>query len=215
MLAGVPSTSHIDYVRLAAAHAPTSETWDAFVRDVLVDQWLAHYARVSDWRTQVLEIAQGKLTFFVRCWPDARREPSGPRGGSSGGRMGLLPAPGRQARSRTAGQVLAVAPVVVWLWARSRPLHRPRCWRRRRSQPVPASSRAEPWTHRRGKAVAGDGAPRRRPARHTPIGAPCVRQRRLDARRVGLCDPHDHRTASRAVLKPIGTARNTGVLRSG
>lgn len=59
MLAGVPSTSHIDYVRLAAAHAPTSETWDALVRDVLVDQWLAHYARVSDWRTQVLEIAQG------------------------------------------------------------------------------------------------------------------------------------------------------------
>jgi hypothetical protein len=78
MLAGVPSTSHIDYVRFAAAHAPTSKTWDVFVRDVLIDQWLAHYARVSDWSIQVLEIAQGELTFLFDAGPTLVENRLGP-----------------------------------------------------------------------------------------------------------------------------------------
>jgi len=65
----VSSCPGIDYARLVAEHAPTSETWDAFVRDVLLDRWLADYAHVSDWSTQVLEIEQGGLTFLFDAGP--------------------------------------------------------------------------------------------------------------------------------------------------
>jgi hypothetical protein len=33
----------IDYSRLAASHAVTSGSWDAFVRGEIVDRWLAEY----------------------------------------------------------------------------------------------------------------------------------------------------------------------------
>ncbi|HXP37228.1 MAG TPA: hypothetical protein VN817_05625 [Solirubrobacteraceae bacterium] len=62
-------TRHIDYAQLAVKHAPERETWDTFVRNVLVDRWLADYARVSDWSTQVLEIPQGELTFLFDAGP--------------------------------------------------------------------------------------------------------------------------------------------------
>jgi hypothetical protein len=69
MLTRVLPTGHIDYSRLAAKHAPSRETWDGFVRDALVDRWLADYAHVSDWSTQVLEIPQGELTFLFDAGP--------------------------------------------------------------------------------------------------------------------------------------------------
>lgn len=65
----VSSTPPIDYTRLAGEHGASRETWDAFVCDVLVDRWLADYARVSDWSTQVLEISQGELTFLFDAGP--------------------------------------------------------------------------------------------------------------------------------------------------
>jgi hypothetical protein len=33
----------IDYVSLAAEHAVTGATWDAFVRTALVDRWISEY----------------------------------------------------------------------------------------------------------------------------------------------------------------------------
>jgi hypothetical protein len=47
----------------------TSARWDAFVRRALIDAWLAEYACVSDWSTQVLEIEQGELTFLFDAGP--------------------------------------------------------------------------------------------------------------------------------------------------
>lgn len=58
-----------DYVQLAAEHAVTSAGWDAFVRGALIDPWLADYARVGNWSTQVLEIDQGELTFLFDAGP--------------------------------------------------------------------------------------------------------------------------------------------------
>jgi hypothetical protein len=69
MLINVLPTRHFDYTRLAARHAPSRDTWDVFVRDLLVDRWLAEYARISDWSTQVLEIEQGSLTFLFDAGP--------------------------------------------------------------------------------------------------------------------------------------------------
>ncbi len=69
MLISVLPAGHINYTRLAAAHAPGRETWDTFVRDVLVDRWLADYARASNWSTQELEIPQGELTFLFDAGP--------------------------------------------------------------------------------------------------------------------------------------------------
>ncbi|HEX3434511.1 MAG TPA: hypothetical protein VHT25_10670 [Solirubrobacteraceae bacterium] len=59
----------IDYVRLVAEHAPTSATWDAFVREVIVDRWIAEYQQQCRWQTQVLEIQQGELTFLYDAGP--------------------------------------------------------------------------------------------------------------------------------------------------
>jgi hypothetical protein len=54
----------IDYSLLAALHAATSETWNAFVRGVLVDRCLTEYDATTPWETEVIEITQGELTFL-------------------------------------------------------------------------------------------------------------------------------------------------------
>jgi len=59
----------IDYAELAVECAATHGTWDAFVRNALLDRWLADYARVSDWQVHPLEIEQGALTFLFDAGP--------------------------------------------------------------------------------------------------------------------------------------------------
>jgi hypothetical protein len=59
----------IDYEMLAAEHAVTSATWDTFVRAALVDVWIAGYEAATDWRTEILEIEQGELTFLFDAGP--------------------------------------------------------------------------------------------------------------------------------------------------
>jgi len=66
---GVSRFTSSDYIQLAVEHAVTSARWDAFVRRALIDAWLAEYACVSDWSTQVLEIEQGELTFLFDAGP--------------------------------------------------------------------------------------------------------------------------------------------------
>jgi hypothetical protein len=84
-----------DYERLADEHRPTADTWDAFVRSELVDRWLGAYRVATPWRTGVMEIGQGALTYLfdaaptmdgldvgddrvVAVWGRSRR-PDGPR----------------------------------------------------------------------------------------------------------------------------------------
>jgi hypothetical protein len=66
----------IDYEMLAAEHAATGATWDTFVRVALVDGWVAGYEATTDWRTEILEIKRGELTFLFDAGPtllDRRR----------------------------------------------------------------------------------------------------------------------------------------------
>jgi hypothetical protein len=59
----------IDYVRLAAERVVTDATWDKFIRDALVDRWVASYEAISGWQTEILEISQGELTFLFDAGP--------------------------------------------------------------------------------------------------------------------------------------------------
>jgi hypothetical protein len=66
----------IDYEMLAAEHAVTGATWDTFVRAALVDGWVAGYEATTDWRTEILDIKRGELTFLFDAGPtllDRRR----------------------------------------------------------------------------------------------------------------------------------------------
>jgi hypothetical protein len=65
----------IDYEALTATYAATAESWDAFVREALVEEWLAAYRRATPWTTEVLEIAQGELVFLFDAAPSLRRLP--------------------------------------------------------------------------------------------------------------------------------------------
>lgn len=69
----VTSRDGIDYLGLAAAHAPTAATWDAFVREVLEPEWVATYRTATSWTTEVLEIRQGELVFLFDAAPTLRR----------------------------------------------------------------------------------------------------------------------------------------------
>jgi hypothetical protein len=68
----------IDYGRLAATRPVEESGWDAFVRELLVPVWLDAYEVMTPWPTEVLEIAQGDLTYLFdapsleeRSAPDA------------------------------------------------------------------------------------------------------------------------------------------------
>jgi hypothetical protein len=59
----------IDYALLAAEHSVTAATWDGFVRAEQVDRWVAGYEAATHWRTEILEIKQGELTFLFDAGP--------------------------------------------------------------------------------------------------------------------------------------------------
>jgi hypothetical protein len=63
----------VDYERLVAEHHPTVESWDAFVREALVEAWLGAYRATTEWTTEVLEIAQGELVYLFDAAPTLRR----------------------------------------------------------------------------------------------------------------------------------------------
>jgi len=54
----------LEYERLVGEHHPTVKTWDAFVREALVESWLAAYRATTEWTTEVLEIADGDLVYL-------------------------------------------------------------------------------------------------------------------------------------------------------
>lgn len=58
------AVSEVDYARLAAEHAPAVETWDAFVREALLDRWIAAYRSCTAWAGELLEIEQRELVFL-------------------------------------------------------------------------------------------------------------------------------------------------------
>jgi hypothetical protein len=58
-----------DYERMVADYPLTFEAWDAFVRELLVEEWIAAYRVMSTWTTEVLEIAQGALVFLFDAAP--------------------------------------------------------------------------------------------------------------------------------------------------
>lgn len=58
-----------DYLRLAAEHRPTAEAWDAFVRATLLEPWLRAYRQATPWRSDVMEIVQGALTYLFDAAP--------------------------------------------------------------------------------------------------------------------------------------------------
>jgi hypothetical protein len=61
--------SGLDYEALVAAHRPTVETWDAFVRETLLTPWLGAYRERTPWDTDVMEIAQDALTYLFDAAP--------------------------------------------------------------------------------------------------------------------------------------------------
>jgi hypothetical protein len=54
----------VEYRCLATEHCVTPETWDEFVRDVLVEFWLAAYRAAVNTPTEILEVTRGELTFL-------------------------------------------------------------------------------------------------------------------------------------------------------
>jgi hypothetical protein len=70
--------ARIDYEGLAASRPPTAETWDAFVRTVLVGPWLDAYDQRAPWDAAVMEITLGALTYLfdgtptIAGWGDDR-----------------------------------------------------------------------------------------------------------------------------------------------
>jgi hypothetical protein len=59
----------IDYAALTAGRSPTSQTWDAFVREVLEPAWLMAYRAETTWSTEIQEICLGALVFLFDAAP--------------------------------------------------------------------------------------------------------------------------------------------------
>jgi len=58
------ASAPIDYERLASEAGVLPETWPAFVDEVLATRWLTAYHATTRWPSEVMEIAQGALTFL-------------------------------------------------------------------------------------------------------------------------------------------------------
>lgn len=54
-----------NYELLSVESRPTAETWDAFVRDVLIRPWLSEYRTQTPWDSGVMEISQAELTYLL------------------------------------------------------------------------------------------------------------------------------------------------------
>jgi hypothetical protein len=59
----------VPYEPLFAAHRPRPSEWDAFVRDRLVPLWLDAYDAATPWESEVVEVAQGALTYLFDMAP--------------------------------------------------------------------------------------------------------------------------------------------------
>jgi hypothetical protein len=59
----------IDYALLATEYAVTGATWHTFIRDTLINRWIAGYEAATDWQSEILEISQGELTFLFNAGP--------------------------------------------------------------------------------------------------------------------------------------------------
>ena len=68
-----PGYDRFDYQRVAASRFLTPEGWDAFVREVLVERWLAAYRASTPWTTDVLEIGRRELVFLFDAAPTRKR----------------------------------------------------------------------------------------------------------------------------------------------
>ncbi len=67
----------VEYCRLATEHRVTPDGWDTFVRDILVERWLAAYRAERNVPTEILETTQGELTFLFdaqSCLPESDHE---------------------------------------------------------------------------------------------------------------------------------------------
>lgn len=58
-----------DYQRLSTAHRVSAETWDDFIRTALLEPWLLAYRAATPWSADVMEIAQGELTYLFDAAP--------------------------------------------------------------------------------------------------------------------------------------------------
>src|SRR5579859_3134576 len=65
----------IDYAALAAAYPPTSETWDAFVGEMLEPAWLSAYRAATTWSTEIQEIRLDALVFLFDAAPTLKQMP--------------------------------------------------------------------------------------------------------------------------------------------
>lgn len=92
----------LDYEGMAAEHCPTVERWDVFVREALVEEWLAGYAATTEWASEVLEIAQGSLVFLFDAAPALKRVGEGEDRVVAVWGRSRLPE-GRRERARLAG----------------------------------------------------------------------------------------------------------------
>jgi hypothetical protein len=59
----------VPYTRLAEEERPTPATWEAFIREHLVDRWLTGYAVMTPWTADVLEVGHGALTYLFDSTP--------------------------------------------------------------------------------------------------------------------------------------------------
>jgi hypothetical protein len=67
--------NEIDYAALAAERSPTSETWDAFVPEMLEPAWLTAYRAQTTWSTEIQEIRLDALVFLFDAAPTLKRMP--------------------------------------------------------------------------------------------------------------------------------------------
>lgn len=65
----------IDYAELAAGRRPTSETWDAFLGEVLEPAWLGAYRAATTWPTEIQDIRLDALVFLFDAAPTLKHMP--------------------------------------------------------------------------------------------------------------------------------------------
>jgi hypothetical protein len=168
-----------DYLRLAAEHRPTAEAWDAFVRATLLEPWLRAYRQATPWRSDVMEIVQGALTYLFDAAPTMDGLDVGDdRVVAVWGRSRI--ADGPRDRARQAGFIRNPA---SWSHrgARARALRRA-CRRRWHGHELlSAGGGPEPRDHAGRSGVAGHGAPRDRASGNAAVRTTGVHRRDVGA----------------------------------
>jgi len=67
------TSDEIDYAALAAEHSPTTESWDAFVGEVLEPAWLTAYRAETAWSTEIQDIHLDALVFLFDAAPTLKQ----------------------------------------------------------------------------------------------------------------------------------------------